>query len=76
MTARLFPLSAVILLLWTAIPLLEAAGPAEEIVLERTSAGQVRVRMVCGNPATDERLALLPQYPSIEILSLSGNAST
>jgi hypothetical protein len=73
MTARLFPLSAVIFLLWTDIPLLEAAGPPEEIVLETTSAGQVRVRMICGNPATDERLALLPQYPSIEILSVSGN---
>lgn len=63
----------VVLLAVTGIPVSGADDTvATTLPVDRASDGSLRIRMICGAPATDARMALLPNYSEVESVAAFG----
>ena len=66
-------LVAISLLLLSAVPSAFALESPEPVTPQRDSAGKIRIRLICGNRATDARMALLVKYPEVQVVTASGD---
>jgi len=56
-----------------AVGTLLATEPEPKLTPSRDFHGKLKIRMICGNPATDKRLELLANSPQVESLEIYGD---